>query len=87
MLVNVDSTNVPELKNRQRDVKEAILAASSAGEKINPSIDEIAPFAIPVVHPSLGKFIYVAQNVIMKVSFLLCSTFIFKKSSNYYASQ
>lgn len=50
----------------QRDVKEAILAASSAGEHIDPSIDEIAPFAIPIIHPSLSKFIYVSQNVIMK---------------------
>lgn len=81
-LVSVDSTNVPGLKYRQRDVKEAILAASSAGEHIDPSIDEIAPFAIPIIHPSLSKFIYVSQNVIMKVRFLLYSISIFQMSSN-----
>lgn len=58
-------------KYRQRDVKEAILTAYSVGEYAALSIDEIAPFAIPIVHPSLNKFIYVSPNVIMKVGFLL----------------
>lgn len=51
-------------------MREAILASSSAGEHTEPSIGEIAPFAIPIVHPSLSKFIYVSQNVIVKVGFL-----------------
>lgn len=50
----------------QTEVKEAIVTAYSAGKYAAPVINEIAPFAIPIVHPSLRKFIYVSSNVIMK---------------------
>ena len=79
----MDLTNVPGLIYRQRDVKEAILAASSAGEHTDPSIAEIAPFAIPIIHPSLSKFIYVSQNVIMKVGLSFYYTSILKMSIKY----
>ncbi|KAM7524661.1 hypothetical protein LguiA_014563 [Lonicera macranthoides] len=50
----------------QKEVKEEISRAYSVGEYGAPTIDEIVPFIIPIVHPSLKKFIYISPNVIMK---------------------
>lgn len=50
----------------QEKVKGQIMAAYSAGEYPRPSFDEMAPFVIPTVHPTLSKFIYVSTNVIFK---------------------
>ncbi|KAA8537103.1 hypothetical protein F0562_029581 [Nyssa sinensis] len=50
----------------QDEVKGEIMATYSVGEYVGPSFDEIAPFVIPIVHPSLSKFIYVSPSVVMK---------------------
>ncbi|KAI8546801.1 hypothetical protein RHMOL_Rhmol07G0147700 [Rhododendron molle] len=49
----------------QEKVKELIMTAYSAGE-YRPPFDEMAPFAIPAVLPTVSKFIYVSPNVIIK---------------------
>lgn len=53
---------------RQEKVKELIMTAYSAGE-YRPPFDEMVPFAIPAVLPTVSKFIYVSPNVIIKVGF------------------
>ncbi|XP_059658297.1 probable galacturonosyltransferase 6 [Cornus florida] len=50
----------------QEEVKEEIMKAYPLGKYEEPPFDEIAPFVIPIVHPSLRKFIYVSPNLIMK---------------------
>uniref|UniRef100_A0A5B7BY60 Hexosyltransferase n=1 Tax=Davidia involucrata TaxID=16924 RepID=A0A5B7BY60_DAVIN len=50
----------------QEEIKREIMAAYSVGEYAGPTFDEIAPFVIPIVHPSLSKFIYVSPSVVMK---------------------
>ncbi|KAF7120214.1 hypothetical protein RHSIM_Rhsim13G0127600 [Rhododendron simsii] len=49
----------------QEKVKELIMTAYSAGE-YRPPFDEMVPFAIPAVLPTVSKFIYVSPNVIIK---------------------
>lgn len=65
-------------KYRQKEVKEEISRAYSVGEYGSPTTDEIVPFIVPIVHPSLKKFIYVSPNVIMKVGFLCLIAALFK---------
>ncbi|KAG5516033.1 hypothetical protein RHGRI_036920 [Rhododendron griersonianum] len=49
----------------QEKVKDLIMSVYSAGEYRLP-FDEIVPFAIPAVLPTVSKFIYVSPNVIIK---------------------
>ncbi|XP_077243717.1 putative galacturonosyltransferase 6 [Tasmannia lanceolata] len=50
----------------QKDVKEKLKIATSEGEYAWSSVHEIAPFIIPSTHPTLGRFIYVSPDTIIK---------------------
>ncbi|KAL5977207.1 hypothetical protein ACLOJK_021549 [Asimina triloba] len=52
----------------QEEVKQKLNATVSVGEYTMPSIHALAPFIIPITHPSLSRFIYVSPDIILKGS-------------------
>ncbi|KAJ4976807.1 hypothetical protein NE237_001913 [Protea cynaroides] len=50
----------------QEEVKDILATVTSQDEYRGPSLDEMAPFIIPIAHPSISRFIYVSPDIIVK---------------------
>lgn len=55
---------------RQKEVNDKFRIAMPDERIIWPPLHEIAPLVISIIDPSLGRFLYVSPDTIMRVLFL-----------------
>lgn len=52
---------------RQKEVKEKLRTAIPEWDLLGSSLSELAPLFIPIINPSLGRYIYISSAIMMKV--------------------